>query len=249
MLCSRDSRRRNTGIRWACRVTVFLIAAGLGSPGANAQESGKRTMTLSGTGEVRVAPDTGHVTIGVVTEAVSARVALSRNTVAMATVIDALKARNIADKDLQASRFSLAPRYSGYERKRNEPPRIVGYRASNQVTVTVRRLEQMGEVMDAATSSGSNSIGAIRFSVSGRRRYMDQARRLATRDALRKAVLYAEEAGVGLGPVTSISEVLLRAPRPRFSRALAMEAKSAPVPVAPGEQILRVQVNMSWRLE
>lgn len=245
-----SSRRpRRSSIHRAVQVAAVLLFAVAGTIAAKADDAPKRTLSLSGIGEVRVAPDLGHITIGVVSEAQSARAALTQNTAAMSTVLAALKSRNIADKDLQTSNFSLNPRYVRDNRNRDLPPRIAGYRVSNQITVTVRRLQEMGELMDVAVSLGSNRINAIAFSLSKRGKHMDQARRLATRDAIRKAKLYAEEAGVKLGPVSTMTEVVHYAPQPRFGRAMAMEARAAPVPVAPGEQALKVQVNMTWQLQ
>jgi uncharacterized protein YggE len=212
-----------------------------------------RTMTMTGHGTVSAAPDMATVTIGVLREAKTAREALLANNQAMADVLKTLKAADIAEKDIQTSGFSVQPKYV-YPKRSNtgeqEPPRIVGYTVSNNVAVAVRKLESLGPVLDNVIGAGSNQIHGVSFSIAEPDPLRNQARKLATADALAKASLYAEAAGVGLVDIQSISEhSTVTPPQPMLAqaRAMAMEAAS-PVPIAQGEQSIDVQVHIVWEI-
>jgi uncharacterized protein YggE len=206
-----------------------------------------RIMALVGLGEVRARPDIALITLGVASRAATAREALTRNNAAMAEVIDYLKQAGIDQKDIQTSNFAVNPVYV-YDQNNQQPPKITGYEASNQVTVTIRKLPDLGLVLDQAVSKGSNQIYGIAFSVAEPEPLQDQARRLAIADATRKAKLYAEAAGVTLGNITMISEQLALPPVPVYAKNQRMDAAAASVPVEAGEQLIQVQLNISWEI-
>lgn len=202
------------------------------------------TLTMTGVGEARARPDVAVVRIGVVTQAATARDALNDNNRAMDAVLAALKEQGIAQKDLQTSSFNLTPRYDYGEDR--SPPRVEGYEASNQLAVTVRNLDKLGGILDRAVSVGSNQIVGVEFGLDKPEPVRDEARRLAVRDAVRKARLYADEAGVQLGPIHSISERTdIRPPAPRLGQMRAT-AEAAAVPIEQGEQAVEVEVIMTW---
>ncbi len=213
----------------------------------------KRTITLTGKGAITAAPDIAIVTLGVVTQARSARDALSKNTSAMQALMKTLTGSGIAGKDLQTSNFSVQPRYVYPKRQSNgaqQPPRIVGYTVSNQLTGIIRNLDRLGEILDAAVSTGSNQIQGLRFSIDKPQPLRDQARKLAVERAVAKAKLLASAAGVTLGQIMTLSESGgSRPPVPVMrARAFAAEAAAAPVPVARGEQEVSAQVTITWEL-
>jgi uncharacterized protein YggE len=212
----------------------------------------KRTMVLTGHGEVTSEPDLATVTLGVVREAKTARAALSANNQAMAEVISAVTGAGIAQKDVQTSNFSVSPKYHYPKQKstgEQPAPRIVGYTVSNSVTVTIRDLDKLGEVLDSVVSAGSNQINGVTFSIAEPKPLRNEARKLATQDAIAKAELFAEAARVELGPIISISEHFIHVPppQPKYARTMAMEAADA-VPIARGEHEISAQVNMTWEI-
>ena len=165
----------------------------------------------------------------------------------MNALFAALKDAGIAEKDIQTSNFMVQPRYDYQDGK---PPKLVGYDVSNTVTVTVRKLAALGLLLDKVVQAGSNQINGIGFDVSKPDAALDEARKLATADAARKAKIYAEAMGVGLGPVMSISESTGYQPPMPMARGKAMMADAAaPVPVAAGEQTLSVDVNITWEIK
>ena len=228
---------------------LMLLAVTFALPAA-AQDvkTPPRSISLTGHGEVRLAPDMAVVSIGVMSQAETARDALSANNAAMAQIIATLKAAGVAEKDTQTSNFMVQPRYD--YNNNTQPPQLVGYDVSNTVTVTVRALERLGAVLDQVVSAGSNQINGILFDIAKPEAALDAARTLAAADATRKAKTYAEALSLQLGDVLSITEsggVL--PPQPMYRTAMAAEAQASSVPVAAGEQELSVDVNITWEIK
>jgi hypothetical protein len=163
----------------------------------------------------------------------------------MSKVLLALKGAGIAEKDYQTSRLSLQPQYAP---NRSGPSPVVGYRASNRVTVRVRDVARLAGVIDVLVSAGANDIGGINFMVSNASKLLDEARERAVADARRKAEIYARAAGVTLGAPLSISEE--GAPGPVLYRAkVASAGMAVSAPVAQGEETLQVNVSVSWAIK
>lgn len=212
-------------------------------------EGGKmpRIISLSGHGEVRATPDLAYVTSGVVTQGATAAEALAANTKAMTDLFAALKESGIEDRDVQTSNFSVQPRY---DFSNNQAPKMVGYDVSNNVTVTLRKVDTLGTLLDRMVQSGSNQISGISFDVSKPEDAMDEARKLATEDATRKAKVYAKAMGIELGNVMQVSEGSAAQPPMPMVRSTMMKADAAPpVPMAAGEQTLAVDVNVIWEIK
>ncbi len=149
-----------------------------------------RTLSLSGHGEVRLAPDMAVVTVGAMSSAATAREALDANTKAMESIIASLTTAKIEMRDIQTSNFGVNPRYD-YGQGGNQPPKVLGYDVSNNVNVTVRKLDTLGAVLDAVVSAGSNQINGVMFQLAKPGAATDEARKLAVADARHKANIYA----------------------------------------------------------
>lgn len=231
-------------ILFSMAVFVFPVAA----QAAENDSGGARTLSLTGTGIVKAAPDIARVRSGVVTQAKTARAALIQNSAAMQAVLDLLHKHGIDKKDMRTDNFQVRPQYYRNDKKRNQPPVITGYRVSNMLRVTVRNLNRLGVILDDIVMHGANSINSINFSVSRPKALRDEARQKAMADALRKARLYSQAAGARLGRVMTIRETGGNIPpRPRMAMS-AMESKSA-VPIARGTQAIRASVAVTWELE
>ena len=229
------------------RLAPLAIAFFLFAAPALAQTPAGFSPAISVTGEasISVPPDLASVDAGVATDAKSAREASEANNAAMAKVQAALKAVNIDAKDIQTSRLSLQPQYAP---NRSGPSPIVGYRASNRVTVRIRDITKVANVIDTLVGAGANDIGNVNFEVSDASKLLDDAREKAVADARRKAEIYAKAAGVTLGAPLSISEE--GAPQPIFRGKMAVPmAAAAPTPIAQGEGTLSVSVAVSWAIK
>jgi uncharacterized protein YggE len=235
---------------WPGGAAVILLGSCIATFGSSevtvAEEKRfERTVSVSATGSVSRESDLAHISTGVVSEAETAREAVSRNTAAMKTVVDGLKAAGIAAKDIQTTSVTVEPRYQHANDGR--PPAIIGYRALNLVQIIARDIAKLGEVLDQAVTLGANQLGGIHFEVSNAETLQDEARKQAMANALRRAKLYATAAGTELGEVLTIAEeVHMGPPRPvpMARSALAAEA----VPIERGSQTLEVKVHVTWAL-
>ena len=231
----------------------LLLATALTAP-VFAAEDIVGTLSIAGQGQVTAAPDTAFVTSGVMTEGATAREALDANTAAMTSLMETLKAAGIEARDIQTSGFTVAPNYV-YSDTRDAngytlPPKINGYQVSNTVSVRVRKLDDLGAVLDKAVTVGANTINGISFAVEDPTRLYDEARKAAFADARRKAELYAGASGSDLGKIQSINEQQdYGQPQPYLMKTMAMDAASAPVPVSAGELTYAINVNVTWVLE
>jgi uncharacterized protein YggE len=214
---------------------------------ADDKEPPKRTITISGKGTVKSAPDMVTVSAGVESQAPAAKDALAKNTAAMTRVVEALKGEGIDAKDIQTTNFSVSPRYEDQDDDK-KPPRIVGYSVFNSVYVTMHDTAKLGGVLDQLVSAGANSIGGISFSIDKPEELENQARKLAMADAIAKAKLYAEAAGAELGPVQTITEQGGYVPY-SYPAAPRMEAAAKQVPIEPGTQNVDIQVQVTWELK
>src|SRR5437016_3977389 len=186
---------------------ALMTALVLAIAPASAQTAPARTLTIAGNADVHAAPDAALVAIGVVTESETAAAALKANSAALAKVLEAVRALGVEAKDLQTRGLSLEARY--YRPDKPGPadrPRIIGYTAANEVTVRVRDLAKLGDLLDKVTVAGANRIGGVDFIVSNQEVLLDEARRKAVADARDKADLYARAAGFTLGKIMSFTE-------------------------------------------
>ena len=229
--------------------TLVLAASAIGAPlGAQAQMPMQPPAHISVTGEahISVPPDLAQIDAGVTSEAKTAREASDANNAAMGKVLLALKGAGIDEKDYQTSRLSLQPEYS--TPKSGSPATIVGYRASNRVTIRLHDVAKVANVIDTVVTAGANEIGGINFMVSQASKLLDDAREQAIADARRKAEIYAKAAGVTLGSPVSISEEGAAQPLFRARMATPMAA-AAPVPIAQGEETLSITVGVVWAIK
>ena len=221
---------------------VVATATLLATP-AVAQPVPPAAISVTGEASVSVPPDLAQVDGGVTSDGKTAREASDTNNAAMGKVLLALKGAGIDEKDYQTSRLSLQPQYAP---NRSGPSPVVGYRASNRVTIRVRDITKVANVIDVLEGAGANDIGGINFTVSQPSKHLDEAREKAVADARRKAEIFARAAGVTLGEPLSISEE--GAPAPMFRGKLAAPM-AAGAPVAQGEETLSVSVNVSWAIK
>jgi uncharacterized protein len=224
---------------------LAFAALALAAQPASAQAPQPPAISVTGEANVSVAPDLAQVEGGVTSEGKTAREASETNNAAMGKVLLALKGAGIDEKDYQTSRLSLQPQYAP---NRSGPSPIVGYRASNRVTVRIHDVTKVANVIDTLVGAGANDIGNVNFEVSQASSLLDDAREKAVADARRKAEIYAKAAGVTLGAPLSISEG--GAPQPMFRAKMAMPmAAAAPTPIAQGEETLSVSVNVTWAIK
>jgi len=207
------------------------------------------SITVSGTGKVDVKPDIAHVQVGVLVDAPTASEALAKNNEKMAALLETLKAKGIEDRDVQTSNFNVGPKYE-YDPQGRRQPKLVGYQVSNMVQVRVRKLAQLGELLDVLVRTGANQVHGISFSVDEPEKVLSKARQEAVEQAKARATEYATAAGVKIGKPLLIQEQALTIPFPQPMPMMrgAMRAADSAVPVAAGEQTLTAHVTVTYAL-
>ncbi|MCB1488203.1 MAG: SIMPL domain-containing protein [Bauldia sp.] len=233
-------------MRQFAAATAILVA--LAMP-ALADEPRIATLSASGAGSVSVVPDIAIVTIGVVSQAETAREALDANSADLRKVIKTILGEGIKETDVGTSGFSVNAIYEGKPYRSSssgseKPPRVVGYQVSNEVRVTIRDLAQSGAVLDKVVTAGANRINDIQFDVSDPETPSDEALKQAIADARKQGELMAEAAGVRL---VRILDINASSGRPAFARA-EMRAVSDSVPIMPGERQMTANANISWEI-
>ena len=157
-------------------------------------------------------------------------------------MVVALKKAGIAAKDIQTSGLNLNAQYV-YEQ--NQPPKLTGYQAANQVTVTVHDLKRLGAAVDATVNAGANQVNGISFGLENPTVAEDAARQEAVKAMQAKAELYAKATGYRVSRLVSLSEgggYSAAPPVPMASFAKRDMAVSGSR-VEPGELNVRIDIS------
>jgi uncharacterized protein YggE len=202
-------------------------------------------IAVVGRSEVKVSPDRATIQISVQTRATTAVAAANENATRLNAVLVALRALGLTNDQLSTVNYNVYPEQR-YEQGKD--PEIVGYNVTNTVVADVRRLNQVGPVIDAALSHGANMITSLQFYASN----TEAARRTAIAAAIEKARADADVAArAAHGSLGSLLEISIGAYAPPPPRPLAMMrasvAAQADTPINPGEETLSVEVSTRWR--
>ncbi|MFZ5965088.1 SIMPL domain-containing protein [Thalassococcus sp. BH17M4-6] len=204
-------------------------------------------IAVTGQGSASAVPDMATITLGVTAQAADAADAMAQTSEITDTILARLESFDIAARDIQTSDLSLNPLWSNRSSPSPDGPQIDGFEASNRVTVRVRALDRLGEVLGAVLEDGANRLGGLEFGLQYPEPLIDQARKAAVADAMARAKTYAEAAGLKRGAVLSMSEGGSVTPRPEM--AMSMRDAAVSVPTAQGETSMTASVNMIFALE
>ena len=212
-------------------------------------------ISVVGRGQVPATPNLADVSVGVSTQAQTAKGALAKNSETMTSLHNSLKEKGVEAKDIETTQFYVYPVYS-QPSPRQPPgeeftPRVVGYRVVNMVKVTVRQIDKLGDLLDLVVKSGANEVHGINLRVDNDNELLDRARKLAMADAKRKAELLAKEADVTLGMPWQIIENGTEAPQYWSVPAPTQMSGVSPAPRAPiatGEREVSVTIQISYEI-
>jgi len=204
-------------------------------------------ITVVGSGTADVVPDIADWQFGVSSQGASASAALSANSSAMKSVVDALRNSGVAKDDIQTADVSLYPQTS------SDGMTITGYSASNTVTATVRNLGDAGRVVDAAVKAGANTVYGPNLRPSDTNDAYREAVDKAFDDARAHAEAIAAKAGLSLGAPVAISEGGGYVPGPvYYDRAAPVTASAAGAaemaPVEPGKQQVSASLTVTFAI-
>ena len=205
------------------------------------------TVSVTGTARVRTRPDRFSFSAGVQTQAPSVDMAVNENNTRVAAVIAALKKAGAQPDEIQTSGFSIYPQQ---DYQQGQPPRLIGYQVTNNITVTKKEIGEAGKLLQAAIAAGVNTSSGLTFSVADPAAGRNQGLRSAFEDAHAKAALLATAAGRTLGPAISITEGSEPnvVPRPIAVRAMAAKMETSEVPVESGTEELTFTVSVVFGL-
>ncbi|WP_046868796.1 SIMPL domain-containing protein [Microvirga massiliensis] len=226
------------------RLTFVALSLALtASPALSQPTDLPPRITITGTGKVTATPDIASVSIGVVTSAETASEALRANNSAMGETTDMLVRTGVERRDMVTSGFSVQPQYDG----RSGKPIQVGFSVTNSLSVRLRDISRVGDVLDAAVKLGSNQIGGIAFDISNKEPFLVKAREAAVADAKQAAQTFARAADLKLVRIISITESYdTGGPRPMEMRTMAVASS---VPIQPGENTVKASVTIAWEIE
>ncbi len=231
---------------------ISLIGLLLAPLTAHAQASGAPggleivpQIAVTGRGEVKVSPDRATIQISVQTRASTAAAAAAENANKQQAVLNALRALGLGNDQLSTINYNVYPEQR-YEQ--GKEPIIVAYNVTNTILAEVRKLNQVGPVIDAALSHGANMITSLQFFASN----TEAARRVAIGTAIEKARADAEAAAkAARGTLGTLLEINIGAYSPRPPQPMMMlarkDAAQADTPINPGEETLAVEVSTRWR--
>jgi uncharacterized protein YggE len=232
-------------------VPLVLLATACGDSGDTYVQTGNAPVTginAIGTGEAFGEPDVLVVNVGVSAERASIAEAREAAAGAQRGVVDALKRNGVAEKDIQTVQFSVNPQYDF----RSGNQQIIGYQVSNVVTAKVRDLAKAGATIDAAIEAGGNDavVQGVQFGIDDPSELQKQAREQAVKEAREQAQQLADNAGVKLGKLLSISESSGSVPiAADVIRAPATGDASIESPIETGELTVRITVVVLYAVD
>ncbi len=216
----------------------------------NPQPTEPATITVTGTGDAVGVPDIATMSFSVVEQGDTVAAVTTTTTEAMNKIVTTLKSAGIADADIQTTGYNLNPRYDYSKNKSGE---ILGYTLTQSVTVKIRNLDSIGQVVDAATTAGANDISSPAFAIDDPEAIKTEARAEAFTKAQAKAVSLAEAADVHLGDIVTFSEDDggVVSPQPYYAeRSLAGDAMITAdyATIEVGSQEVNVSVSVTYAI-
>ena len=238
------------------RIAMALLAAVVVPGGAHAAEvqitAQNPVVELSIYEQIEVEPDMATVSTGVQSEAPTAVEALRRNSAEMDRLVSLIRALGVAQRDIQTSRINLNPRYD-YNRG-NQPPRFVGYQASNQVTVKLRDIDRVPALLDAMVEGGATNINGPYFSLQDDTQAKASARGSALERGRMQAEQYARLNGYSGVRLLQVGEAITATGSPQGEAIVATgarmmsDAAAPPPPVAPGVVGTGVNLRLTYEM-
>jgi uncharacterized protein len=204
-------------------------------------------ISTSATGEARYIPDRATISMGVQTRAATAAKASADNAVKQRAVIDAIRAQGIAADQISTVNYNLNAEQVYNPQAGDKAPRVTGYVATNTVRVEVKKVDQVGALIDAAIAKGANEVSSLDFHSSA----PDSLRRVALADAYKQALadatVLAQASGGQLGELMELTTVgaSSQGPRPMYR---LQELVASSTQISAGETGLNVSVTARWRL-
>lgn len=203
------------------------------------------TLSANGSGEVKATPDIASISVGVLTKGKTAAEAVSANSIASQKLLDALHSSGITDKDIQTSSISVYPMYKNSPQGYDDQSTIVGYQANNQLTATIRKVADVGKVIDSISLAGNFSVSGVNFSLDNDDAFQSEALAKAVSNARKKADAVAKAASVTITGIKNINVDSFGASK---IFGAAADAGVSSTQVLPGDVTVSASVNIQYLL-
>lgn len=245
-------------IKWVVLIiiAIFIMKMVCGGHGWRDDNRIVNTISFSGKGEVVVKPDIATVSFGVTSENLDVSKAQTEATTKMNNIINLLKNKGVAEKDIKLTNYSIYPRYD-YTRTSEIYPYggkqiLAAYVVSQTVEVKIRDISKAGEILAGVGEFGVSDVSGLNFTVDNEDAVSDQARDLAIKDAKAQAKILAKSLGVRLVKITSYSEGGNYPVRYEMNKsmALGMATPDAAIPQVPmGENKITANVTITYEIK
>lgn len=226
---------------------VYLILQGL----AFGQAVSPPSIQVTATAVVTAKPDRAQMEIGVVTQGNTAQATALDNSQRVESTMTAIRKVLGNAGDIKTVGYAVHPNYR-YP-KEGGTPAISGYTVSNVIRVTTDDLTAVGRLVDAATSSGANTIQELQFTLRDEQAAQLQALREASSKAKEKAQAMAAALGLKVVRVLHADEqgavVRLQPERSMVSMNAVVAGAPAPTPVETGTVEVRATVILTVEVE
>lgn len=218
------------------------------------------TISFDGKGEVSAVPDLATINFTIRDDQKELKNAQEKVTVKEKAVLAFLEDQKIAKKDIKTENYSSYPKYD-YGMPcyggmgvpcRQDAPKIVGYEVSEYVSVKVRDLTKVGEIIKGIGVVGISEVNGPNFSIENEDQFKAQARKMAIDEAKTKAEVLAKDLGVRLVRIVNFSENG-NYPMPMYAKGLDMmessTSVSSPTPELPtGENKITSNVVITYEI-
>ncbi len=209
------------------------------------QDRSLKTFIVVGEGKEKVLANIAEVKIGLITEGKDLNELQKENSEKMNNIIKFLKSQNIDSKDIQTENYSINPKYS-YE---TSSYRIIGYTINQNISVKIRDLSKIGDILAKAVSYGANNVWGPNFVIDNEKIYLEKAREKAIIDAKEKAKKIAKVAGFKLGRIININDEYSPLPSPiQLKYTEGIISASSPQ-IEPGIQEIKARVNITYEIK
>ncbi|HAS00070.1 MAG: hypothetical protein US57_C0014G0016 [Candidatus Moranbacteria bacterium GW2011_GWC2_37_73] len=242
------------------KIHAFLIAVMVLVVGAilvvalavNNSSKEKQLFSVVGSGTIYAKADIANINVGLKTGVKKTAVEASQESSAkMNSIIGELKKLSIDEKDIKTNDYRLNPVYNWTENKGQE---LTGYEVTQTLSLKIRDMEKIGEVIAKTTEQGANQIGDVAFTIDDEFALKNQAREMAIEKAKEKAAIIAKQSGMKLGKVKNVSENYDQPSFPMYANAKADAAtasnQEAPAPIIQtGQNEIRVEVTLTYEVK
>ena len=218
-------------------VALVALLAGAGGAVGSSTATPASSIVVTGQGSVRTVPDRAQISLGVTTNAATASAALRANNTEIAKVIAAVKAQGIPAADIQTEQVSLSLRSS------DTGDAVVGYTASNTISVIVRSLAKVGPVIDAGVEAGANQVFDPNLVLSDANALYRQAIGVAIANARSKAQAIARASGLSIRRITNVIEAGGPSPLPVDAKA---SLPATGPPIEPGSTLVQATLTVTF---